>query len=95
MFVFFFSVKQTKKRNIPAISTTHLQGQHKVASYTAPHKSEKHAPASGKYKTPQNTTEKPLMQDDIRTMIINGKIPSVISDTGATSTAGKGGHPFK
>ena len=34
------------------------------------------------------------MQDDIRTMILNGTIPSEISDTGATSTAGKGGHPF-
>ena len=34
------------------------------------------------------------MQDDIRNGIINGTIPSAISDTGATSTAGKGGHPF-
>ena len=27
-------------------------------------------------------------------MILNGTIPSAISDAGATSTAGKGGHPF-
>ena len=66
-----------------------------MASYTAPHKSAKNAPKNGKCKTPQNTTEKPLMQDDIRTMILNGTIPSVISDTGATSTAGKGGHPLR
>ena len=66
-----------------------------MASYTAPHKSAKHAPDSGKYKTPQNMTEKPLMQDEIKTMILNGTIPSAISDTGATSTAGKGGHPFR
>ena len=35
------------------------------------------------------------MQDDIRTMILNGTISSAISDTGATSTAGKIGHPFR
>ena len=39
--------------------------------------------------------KKPLMQDDIRTMILNGTIPSAISDTVATSTSGKGGHPFR
>ena len=39
--------------------------------------------------------KKPLMQDDIRTMILNEKFPLAISDTGATSTAGKGGHPFR
>ena len=35
------------------------------------------------------------MQDNIRAMILNGKFPSEISDTGSTSTAGKGGHPFR
>ena len=35
------------------------------------------------------------MQDDIRTMILNVTITSAISDTGATSTEGKGGHPFR
>ena len=35
------------------------------------------------------------MQDDIRTMILNGTITSVISDTEATSKAGKGGHLFR
>ena len=28
-------------------------------------------------------------------MILNGTITSAISDTGATSTAGKGGYPFR
>ena len=35
------------------------------------------------------------MQDYIRAMILNGTIPSEISDTGATSTAGKVGNPFR
>ena len=35
------------------------------------------------------------MQDDIRTGILNGTSPSAISDTGAASTAGKNGHPFR
>ena len=35
------------------------------------------------------------MQDNIRTMILNGTITSAISDTGAYSIAGKGGHPFR
>ena len=39
--------------------------------------------------------KKPLMQDDIRTGILNRTISSAISDTGGTSTAGKGGHPFR
>ena len=39
--------------------------------------------------------KKPLTQDDIRAMILDGSIPSAISDTGATSTAGKSGHPFR
>ena len=39
--------------------------------------------------------KKPLMQDNIRTMILNGTIPSAFSDTGDTSTEGKGGHPFR
>ena len=36
-----------------------------------------------------------MIQDNIRTGILNGTIPSAISDTGATSTAGKVGHPFR
>ena len=33
--------------------------------------------------------------DNIRAMVIDGSIPSAISDTGATSTAGKSGHPLR
>ena len=36
-----------------------------------------------------------MAQDEIRAMILDGSIPSSISDTGATSTAGKSGHPFR
>ena len=39
--------------------------------------------------------KKTLTQDDIRAMILDGSIPSAISDTGATSTEGKSGHPFR
>ena len=39
--------------------------------------------------------KKSFMQDNIRTGILNRKFPSAISDTGATSTADKGGHPFR
>ena len=40
-------------------------------------------------------TEKPLTQHDIKSMVLDGSIPSEISDTSATSTAGKGVHPFR
>ena len=36
-----------------------------------------------------------MTQDDIRAMILDGSIPSTIIDRGATSIAGKGGHPFR
>ena len=36
-----------------------------------------------------------MTQDDIRAMVLDVSIPSAISDTGATSTAGKSGHPFR
>ena len=36
-----------------------------------------------------------MTQNEIRAMIIYGSIPSAIRDTGATSTAGKSGHPFR
>ena len=36
-----------------------------------------------------------MTQDEIRAMILDGSIPSAISNTGATSTAGKSGHPFR
>ena len=36
-----------------------------------------------------------MTQDNIRAMILDASIPSAISDTGANSTAGKGGHPFR
>ena len=40
-------------------------------------------------------TGKTIAQDDIRAMILDGSIPSAISDTSANSTAGKSGHPFR
>ena len=36
-----------------------------------------------------------MTQDDIRAIIVEGSIPSAISYTGSTSTAGKSGHPFR
>ena len=66
-----------------------------MASYTAPHKNTKTRLKVENARLHKTRQKKPLMQDEIRTMILNGKIPSAISDTGATSTAGKGEHPFK
>ena len=66
-----------------------------MANYTAPHKSAKNAPKSENARLHKTRQKKPLMQDDIRTIIKNRTIPSAISDTGATSIASKGGHPFR
>ena len=66
-----------------------------MSSYTAPHKSAKMRLKLENARLHKTRQKKPLMQDNTRTIILNGTIPSAISDTGATSTAGKGGHPFR
>ena len=66
-----------------------------MASYTTPHKSAKTRLKVENARLHKTRQKKLLTQDDIRTMILNGTIPSAISDTGATSTSGKGGHPFR
>ena len=66
-----------------------------MASYTAPHKNEKTRLKVENARLHKTRQKKPLMQDDTRNGILNGAIPSAISDTGATSTSGKGGHPFR
>ena len=74
-----------KPKNVTfQLSPQHIDKDSTKWRATPRHIKMKDAPKSGKCKTPQNTTEKTLIQDDIRTGILNETIPSAISGTGAT-----------
>ena len=63
--------------------------------YTVPYKSTKTRQKRENARHHKRRQKRPLTQDKIRTMILDGSIPSAIINTGATSTAGKSGNPFR